>query len=237
MLKPLHVVRLGHTPYGECLEIQRAAVAARSKGLIGDVLIFTEHDPVVTVGRAFKEDPASVELKLSGTPVFEVERGGKATYHGPGQLIGYPIVYLEEGERDLHLFLRKIEDALIDTLGSLSLRAEREPSATGVWVEVAPGMKFKVASIGIAVRRWVTFHGFALNVTTDLRGFEGFDPCGFKSDVMISLQHLLSDAAPSMATLEMFTSEHLARALGREATAIPRSTFLQILEADRGRTT
>lgn len=203
--------RLGRTDYQKCLDLQRALVAARLEGKIGDVLLLTEHDPVVTLGRAFKNE----KLQIHDMPVVEVERGGKATFHGPGQLVGYPIFALEEGERDLHQILRKIEDGLMDTLSAFQLQAEREPSATGVWVSVAPNVKLKIASIGIAVRRWVTFHGFALNLTTDLRGFQGFDPCGFKSDVMVSLQHLVTPP-PAWRTMETLVVGNLATAFGRE---------------------
>lgn len=212
MPNTLSFYRLGRTDYQKCLELQRALVSARLEDKIGDSLLFTEHDPVVTVGRAFKEEE---KLQIKDMPIVEVERGGKATYHGPGQMVGYPILALREGERDLHGVLRKIEDALIETLFTFQLQAEREASATGVWVEVAPNVKLKIASIGIAVRRWVTFHGFALNITTDLSGFQGFDPCGFKSNVMISLQHLVSPA-PSWKVMETLVVGNVANAFGRE---------------------
>lgn len=210
-MNSLTAYRLGRTDYGKCLELQRALVTARYDNKIGDVLLLTEHEPVITIGRSFKNEA----LPPGGPPVVEVERGGKATYHGPGQLVGYPILGLGESERDLHAVLRKLEDSLIETLGAFELHAEREAEATGVWVGVAPNVKLKIASIGIAVRRWVTFHGFALNITTDLRGFQGFDPCGFKSDVMISLQHLVAPMPP-WRVLETLVFANVAAAFARE---------------------
>jgi lipoate-protein ligase B len=166
-------------------------VARRADGKIPDCLLLLEHDPVVTLGRAF----AGPEPAIAGMEIARAERGGKATFHGPGQLVGYPILALAEGERDLHLHLRRIEDLLIAALAEFGIAGEREAGATGVWVRMGNATK-KVASIGVAVRRWVTYHGFALNVGRDLRGFDGFDPCGFSSSVMTSLSELLHRDVP-----------------------------------------
>ncbi|MFG0317993.1 MAG: lipoyl(octanoyl) transferase LipB [Planctomycetota bacterium JB042] len=178
MSRPLEVVRLGRRPYDEVRDLQLEAVERRAAGDGPDRLFLVEHDPVVTVGRgAGLEAAAGV-----GVPVVRVERGGEATWHGPGQLVGYPILRLEDGERDLHRYLRDLEEALIRALADLGVAATRNPPHTGVW---SGGRK--LASIGVAVRRWVTYHGFALNVDCDLRSFEGFAPCGLDAAVMSSV--------------------------------------------------
>ncbi len=142
-----------------------------------------EHPEVITLGRRRESRANVVEARF---PIVEVERGGDVTYHGPGQLVGYPILALAGEERDLHRFLRAIEQALIDLCATLGVAAGRRDGATGVWL----GEK-KVASIGIAVRRWVTLHGFAINISTDLSHFSAIRPCGFAAEVMTSLSESL----------------------------------------------
>lgn len=186
MSRPLLVTDLGHRDYAEVLELQRQLCRQRVAGDIGeDLLLLVEHEPVVTLGRGTK--PASlplgpVELAQRGVHVAEVERGGDVTYHGPGQLVGYPVLDLRQHRMDLHWYLRQLEAALIDALGVLDVPAERNPGLTGVWT----GGR-KIASIGIHVKQWVTFHGFALNVTTDLAGFDLIVPCGIPGVVMTSV--------------------------------------------------
>jgi lipoyl(octanoyl) transferase len=200
---------LGRVPYREALELQHRWVSARAAGEAPDALLLVEHDPVVTLGRAFD----GVRPAIPGVDVVEVERGGKATYHGPGQLVGYPILALGAGERDLHAYLRRIEEVLIAALARYGLEGEREAGATGVWIASELGRR-KVASIGVAVKHWITFHGFAFNVSTDLRGFLGFDPCGFQSDVMTSLERSLGKA-PALEEVGKVVSEEFARVFGR----------------------
>jgi lipoyl(octanoyl) transferase len=177
---------LGRRPYAEVLEFQRELCRQRVSGsLQQDVLLLVEHEPVVTLGRSTR--PASVpsagtELERRGVGVFEVERGGDATYHGPGQLVGYPIVDLSQHRQDLHWYLRRLEDVLIQALGNLGIEADRNPGLTGVWTAGR-----KIASIGIHVKQWVTLHGFALNVTTDLDYFDLIIPCGIQDVVMTSV--------------------------------------------------
>lgn len=184
--RELRVEWRGRVPYRQALEEQRRAVAERALGHGCDQLWLLEHDPVVTLGRASRGDAPAIP----GVDVVAVERGGKATFHGPGQLVGYPILALAPGERDLHAYLRRVEEALRLALGEFGLEGRREVGATGIWVTRGSDVK-KVASIGVAVKQWVTFHGFALNVSTDLRGFEGFEPCGFSPGVMTSLEECL----------------------------------------------
>jgi len=178
------IVDLGVRDYASTLELQRAMVAERARGERGDAVLLVEHPPVVTVGRRGR-GPGGFAPR-GGVPVVEVERGGEATYHGPGQAVVYPIVFLPEGRRDLHAFLRALEGAVIDTLAGYGVAGERVAGKTGVFV----GGR-KVASIGVAVSRWVTYHGVALNVDTDLRGFAGFAPCGLPSSTMANVGTLL----------------------------------------------
>jgi lipoate-protein ligase B len=189
----LRVEWLGRVPYAEALELQRAAVDARLAGAEPDRLILLEHPPVVTLGRSAKREhllatPAA--LAARGIELFEVQRGGDVTWHGPGQLVGYPIVHLEaRGKPDLTAFLRGIEGALIEALAALGVPAQRRPGRTGVFAARARGAgpERKIASIGVGVRRWVSFHGFALNVSADLDGFRDIVPCGLHDVEMASV--------------------------------------------------
>lgn len=205
--RALEVRRLGRTTYSDAHALQQSLLEQRVAGAIGDVLLLTEHDPVVTVGRGAGLDAAgSVEV-----PVVPVERGGEATYHGPGQIVGYPIVLLEEGRRDLHRWLRDLEEVVIATLRDFGVAGRREDGFTGVWI----GSR-KVCSIGVAVRRWVTWHGFALNVHTDLAGFRAFQPCGLDPDVMTRLaDHVARPVAT--AEVEEALARHARRHLGFQA--------------------
>jgi len=176
----LEVVEAGLVPYAEALAWQRSLAQARIEGrLPHDVLLLLEHPAVVTLGRNSRE----AHLRGEGVAVFEVERGGDVTYHGPGQLVGYPILDLTGYRQDLHWYLRTLEQALIDALTELGIPAERHAGYTGVWTTGR-----KIASIGVHVKQWVTWHGFALNVTTDLSAFDRIVPCGIPGVVMTSLE-------------------------------------------------
>ena len=180
----LEVVEAGVVPYAEALEWQRALAQARIEGrLVNDVLLLLEHPAVVTLGR---NSDAGHLLSRDGIEVFEIERGGDVTFHGPGQLVGYPIIDLTGHRRDLHWYLRTLEQALIDALAGLGISATRNPGYTGVWT----GNR-KIASIGIHVKQWVTWHGFALNVTTDLSQFGRIVPCGIPGVEMTSVEREL----------------------------------------------
>ena len=187
---------LGRVPYRAALAFQHRAVETRARGESPDVLYFVEHEPVLTVGRGGHDEnlklPESEYLRR-GIEVVPVERGGDVTYHGPGQIVGYPIVGLESlpGGRDLHRYLRDLEEGILRVLGSYGLEGSRRPGYTGVWV----GDR-KVAAIGVAVRRWVTFHGFALNVNPDLAHFDLIHPCGIRGLGVASLESLLGKAPP-----------------------------------------
>ena len=187
---------LGRVPYRAALAFQHRAVETRARDESPDVLYFVEHEPVLTVGRGGHDanlllPPA--EYARRGIEVVPVERGGDVTYHGPGQVVGYPIVALASlpGGRDLHRYLRDLEEAILRVLDSYGLDASRRPPFTGVWV----GDR-KVAAIGVAVRRWVAFHGFALNVNPDLTHFDLIHPCGIRDLGVASLASLLGTAPP-----------------------------------------
>lgn len=205
-------------PYGEALELQRAAAKGRIAGAIAeDLLILLEHPPVVTLGRTAKAANlvATPELLATrGVEVFEVERGGDITFHGPGQLVGYPIIDLKRHKQDLHWYLRQVEEALIVALGTLGIPAERNPGKTGVWTKGR-----KIASIGVHARDWVTWHGFALNVNTDLSWFDLIVPCGIQDVTMTSIARELGVPRADDAQLR----EETARAFGTVFGLAPRA--------------
>jgi lipoate-protein ligase B len=199
----LLIQHLGIMPYAAALEYQRAVARARISGAIAeDVLLLVEHPPVVTLGRSAKAKHllASPELLAQrGIELFEVERGGDVTFHGPGQLVGYPIIDLKRHRKDLHWYLRQVEEALIVALGELGIASERNEGLTGVWTG---GRARKIASIGVHARDWVTWHGFALNVSTDLRYFDLMVPCGIQAVTMTSVAAELAPAPVSMHGVE-----------------------------------
>jgi lipoyl(octanoyl) transferase len=190
--RELWVVDLGRRAYGDVLELQRAVARARIAGEIEqDVLLLVEHPPVITLGRSSKDAHLLVnpqQLAARGVELFEVERGGDVTFHGPGQLVGYPIIDLKRHKQDLHWYLRQVEALLIGALGQLGIDAERVPKYTGVWTR---GGGRKIASIGVHARDWVTWHGFALNVATELSFFDLIVPCGIQEVTMTSIQREL----------------------------------------------
>ena len=195
MSAELGVVALGRMPYGPALELQRDLARRRiAREIPRDLLLLVEHPPVITLGRGSQAAhlPTPREfLNAKGIEVFEIERGGDVTFHGPGQLVGYPIMDLTEHRPDLHWFLRQLEQALILALEPLGITGERRAGYTGVWT----GGR-KLASIGVHVRQWVTWHGFALNVTTDLSYFDLIVPCGIPDVTMTSVQRELGERAP-----------------------------------------
>lgn len=209
----LHVSALGATPYREGLALQDALVQLRARGETGDWLLYPDHESVLTVGRNPSEGNVVAdrdELLRLGVEVFEVPRGGDVTWHGPGQLVGYPVVHLDRVERDLHRWLRAIEEALIVALARHGLEGRRIPGRTGVWLDE----QRKIASIGVAVRRWVGYHGFALNVCPDLAGFELIHPCGLHGIRMTSMQEALGGKGPGLAEVRQSVTEALAAELG-----------------------
>lgn len=197
--QPLLVDWLGQVDYPESLRLQADAVEACGQPAGRDRLILLEHPPVITLGRgSHKENVLASpdELARRRVEIHEVARGGDVTYHAPGQLVGYLIVDLDRrSERDVHVFLRRVESGLIRALAELDLEAVRVPGKTGVFMKRAvagPSLDYKIASIGVGVRRWITFHGFALNVTLDLSGFDLIVPCGLDGVQMTSVSRELN---------------------------------------------
>jgi lipoyl(octanoyl) transferase len=174
---------LGRMGFGEALALQEGVVAEkRADHSLGDELLLLEHEPVYTIGRT--PDHSSLRgAEHLPHPLFPINRGGQATYHGPGQLIGYPIIDLRNCGQDLHRYLRWLEDLLVETLAELGISATTREGLTGVWVE-----NRKIASIGVGVRYWITMHGFALNVCGDLSPFDQIVPCGISNVTMTSIE-------------------------------------------------
>jgi lipoate-protein ligase B len=226
--RELWTVPLGQLDYVEALELQRSLARDRISGAIPqDVLLLVEHPPVVTLGRATKEKHlvASPEfLQSKGVDVFEVERGGDVTFHGPGQLVGYPIIDLRRHRQDLHWYLRKIEEALINALADYGIPGERNTAFTGVWTRGK-----KIASIGVHARDWVTWHGFALNVTTDLSYFELIVPCGIDGVIMTSIARELGLEDISMQDVRDRVTAKFAESFDLTAVITSRSTLLEIV--------
>lgn len=205
-------IDLGEIEYGAAWDLQRQMVSARKQGLIEDRLLFAEHPHVITLGRGSKQEhvlASRQQLEQDGVALWETNRGGDVTYHGPGQVIGYPILDLKEWKRDVVAYLRALEQALIDTVAEFGIEGERLPGCTGVWVHGA-----KLAAMGVHVSRWVTSHGFALNVTTDLRRFEYIVPCGLSKPVT-SMECLLGEAPPRQAIVDAI-ARHFGRVFGRD---------------------
>lgn len=172
---------LGRVSYAGGLELQEDLVGQRQKGLVDDTVLLLEHDPVYTIGRT--RDRSSLrDVENLPFPLVETNRGGQATFHGPGQLVGYLILDLNAYGRDLHHYLRELEALLIDFAGEFGITAQRREGLTGVWVE-----NRKLASIGVGVRKWISMHGFGLNITSDLSGYEAITPCGISDVTMTSL--------------------------------------------------
>lgn len=208
----LSVAHLGPTAYRDGLALQEGLVRARAEGRTGDWLLYPDHPPVLTVGRSGSGDSLRADpetLRRQGIEVFEVARGGDYTWHGPGQLVGYVVCDLTRRDRDLRRFLRDLEQGLIAALGDWGLAGETVPGRTGVWVG---GMK--IASLGVAVRRWVSYHGFALNVAPDLRFFDLIHPCGLRGIHMTSLASRLGASAPTLAEAREVVAGRMARQLG-----------------------
>jgi lipoyl(octanoyl) transferase len=211
-VRALRVVDLGTEPFRETWARQLALVEQRQADAAPDTVLLVEHPHVFTLGRR-REAVANV-LAPGDVEVIGVERGGDVTYHGPGQIVAYPIVHLQPDERDLHRYLRNLEAAVIATCGRFGLTADREPGKTGVWLTTPARARQKLCSMGIACRQWVTFHGLALNVTADLAYFRRINPCGFEPSVMTSMAAQL-DAPIDVAEVRGVLAVELARALGR----------------------
>jgi lipoyl(octanoyl) transferase len=207
---------LGRVSYAHALDLQDSLVTSRRGGTAPDTLLLLEHPPVITMGRSSRRDHLLAdprELARRGVEVHECGRGGSATFHGPGQLVGYPILALRGHQRDAHRYLRLLEEALIRTVADFGVAARRVAGLTGVWV----GGR-KLAAIGVRISRgWITSHGFSLNVSTDLRGFSSIVPCGIRDRGVTSLAELLGQA-PSLHAVAFRAAVRLAEVLDSVAT-------------------
>ena len=233
----IHLLQLGRVPYAEALAIQARVVAARKAGTIGDTLLLLEHPPVITLGRNSSRAnilASDQQLAARGVTVHEINRGGDVTYHGPGQLVGYPIMDLRgdfPNKRGPHLgpvdFVRMMEEALIRVCSDFGIMAKRIPKCTGVWTfggtELADSdvhanpLEKKLAAIGVHVSQGVTSHGFALNVTTDLRDFEWIVPCGITDRAVTSLELEAADSTdPTLERAANATARNFGRVFNRQ---------------------
>lgn len=183
MREQLAIAELGTVEYERALALQQALVAARLRDQVGDTLLVLEHPHVYTLGRG--ADEKFIRASLPQVPVIRVSRGGQVTYHGPGQIVGYPILKLEGPARDVGRYLRQLEQVMIEALARHGVCAQRRDRLTGVWIGAR-----KIGSIGVGIRRWVTYHGLALNLSTDLSYFDSIVPCGIDGCEMTSLARL-----------------------------------------------
>jgi lipoyl(octanoyl) transferase len=224
-MHPLNVRRLGLVPYAEALELQRSLVEDRKAGRIPDTLLLLQHPHVVTIG--VKKDGRShivaspERLASLGVEVFETGRGGDVTYHGPGQLVGYPIIDLNPDRRDVHLYVRDLEEVMIRVCADYGLQAGRIKGLSGTWIVPATRdgrtehAATKIGAIGVRISRWVTSHGFAFNVGTDTEFFKLIVPCGIADRGVASLaEHLPS--APAMSDVEDRVVRHFCDVFNRE---------------------
>lgn len=202
----LRVLRLGRVEYGRALALQEELVARRLGGEEVDHLLLLEHEPVYTLGRGAREEDLLGADRLLGVPAHRVGRGGGVTWHGPGQLVAYPVVGLAAHGRDVHRYVRRLEQVLIDVLADFGLAAETSAGRTGVWI----GPR-KIASIGIGVRRWVAFHGVALNVAPDLAHFRAIVPCAMPEVTMTSIKRETGQAPRPAAVADAFERRFRAR--------------------------
>jgi lipoyl(octanoyl) transferase len=250
-MKELLVVDLGLAEYGAAWELQRRVAAARKGGAIPDVLLLCEHPHVITLGRSGKISNLRASdqvLRQMGVSFFETSRGGDITYHGPGQLVGYPILNLGEIRRDVGWYVRSLEEAMIRATSEFGLASKRVAGCTGVWVDVETGEKKeaeevkeckdeeKLAAIGVHLSRWVTSHGFAYNVSTDLRYFDLIVPCGIVGKRATSLEKLLGHRV-EMKEAATRIAAHLAEIFGRAPHACGGADLEAALRTFEERTT
>jgi lipoyl(octanoyl) transferase len=215
-MRPLLVQRLGRVSYADGLEIQSRLVTERQAGLIPDTLLLLEHDPVFTLGRNARAANVlfPVEaLRARGFDVFEAGRGGDVTYHGPGQAVGYPVMDLSPDRRDVHRYVRDLEQVMIGACADYGVEARRVPGLTGCWVGDE-----KIGAIGVRIARWVTSHGFAFNVANDLAPFNLIVPCGIPDRGVTSLARLLGHEA-SLDEVMTCLARHMAQVFDREIAA------------------
>jgi len=215
-MRPLDVRRLGRIRYADGLELQAKLVAERQAGTIPDTLLLLEHDPVFTLGRNARKDNVlfpEETLRKRGFDVFESGRGGDVTYHGPGQVVGYPIMDLSPDRRDVHRYVRDLEEVMIRCCADCGIDATRVDGLSGTWVG-----EDKVGAIGVRIARWVTSHGFALNVSTDLSAFDLIVPCGISGRGVTSLERQLGRPVPLAEVMDRLVV-HLGDVFERQVVA------------------
>jgi lipoyl(octanoyl) transferase len=243
-MKTCLVVDLGLVEYAAAWELQRRVVAARKAGAVPDVLLLCEHPHVITLGRNGKLTnlrASSDLLREMGVALFETDRGGDITYHGPGQLVGYPILNLAEIRRDVAWYVRSLEEAMIRATAEFGVSARRVPGRTGVWVDVAgdrrgsPPEEEKLGAIGVHLSRWVTSHGFAYNVATDLRYFDLIVPCGIAGKRATSLEKMLNQRV-EFRGVSSHVAGHLGELFGLELAAADRGALEALLAAQEEQT-
>jgi lipoyl(octanoyl) transferase len=217
----IDVRRLGLVDYAEALALQRELVEERRAGRIGDTLLLLEHPAVITLGARSRHLATNIVaapdvLAAAGIQVHDTGRGGDVTYHGPGQLVGYPILDLRPHRQDVHRYVRDLEEALMMAIARFGVRGARIPGLSGVWVG-PEGREAKVAAIGVRISRWITSHGFALNVATDLRHFGFIVPCGISDRGVTSLEQLTGAPVP-MAVVQDAVAEAMQQVFQDEKT-------------------
>ncbi|MDH7480771.1 MAG: lipoyl(octanoyl) transferase LipB [Armatimonadota bacterium] len=228
-MSELWCVDLGRIGYSSCLSIQYKLAKLRAEGLIEDTLLLLEHDPVITFGRSGGEESLLVpieKIKEAGIEIFYTDRGGDATYHGPGQLVGYPIFNLGQHGKDVHLFLRNIERSVMDCLSDFGISSQAVPGYTGVWVGDE-----KICSIGIAVRRWISYHGFALNVSPNFDHWALLHPCGLVGRRVTSIERLLGKPISMQSVKDVIVSR-FAQVFGIKPTQIDKKTLFDRIAAE-----
>jgi lipoyl(octanoyl) transferase len=217
-MRPLRVRRLDRVPYADGLDLQARLVEERQAGEIPDTLLLLEHDPVFTLGRNARRENVLLsesDLRERGFDLFESGRGGDVTYHGPGQLVGYPILDLSPDRRDVHRYVRDLEEVMIRCCADHAIEAGRVEGLSGAWVG-----KDKIGAIGVRISRWVTSHGFAFNVSSDLSAFGLIVPCGIRDRGVTSLERLLGRPVPMDEVMDG-AAAHLADVFEREIVSAP----------------
>ena len=212
MARVLDVWRVGRIDYDDALELQRALVAARTAGEIEDTLLLLEHPPTITLGRGAKEEHLLLsreELEAQGVHVRDIGRGGDVTYHGPGQLVGYPIIDLKPDRQDVRKYVASLEETMIRLAADYDIRAERLEGFNGTWIEPRGFRPRKIGAVGVRIGRWVTMHGFAFNIDPNMGHFGLIVPCGIQGKGVASLAGEL-DGAPDWRAVETAAGEHFA---------------------------
>ncbi|HXL21778.1 MAG TPA: lipoyl(octanoyl) transferase LipB [Candidatus Dormibacteraeota bacterium] len=225
------IIDLGLVPYAEAYALQQRIVAARKAGAIGDVLLLCEHPHVITQGRNGKREHLLAServLQQKNIEYFETSRGGDVTYHGPGQIVGYPLLNLAAIRRDVVWYVRMLEEVMIRATADFALASYRVPGKTGMWVQ-AGASEEKLGAIGVHISRWITSHGFAYNVSTDLRYFDLIVPCGIADRKATSLEKTLGRAV-SLPEVQAGLARHFAEVFGLQLVSVSRADLTQKLQ-------